>query len=428
MNFKKLVLAFFITITIFSLPVQAENFRPADAETTSYLNYNLYSYRVRGKWGLYDNKKVLVRPTYDSIETLPGGDYIRVRDGAYYGVLDKWGREIIYPYYSELDSFGNNQFKVRRYGKWGIIDQHGMVDITIKYDDIEYIYDGLYKVKLNSKYGLINNYESELIPIYWDSLERLNSKNVRVSKYGYWGVISKTGKTVLPANYRYIDNVEQNGSNGEMCVCLADDSVCGIINSKGKIILPLSHGGILTKLSDGYFRISKNNRFGVININDENILDCKYTKIEKAADGVIYFKNNKLVGLADQKDGRIIMYPIYTKIEPLKQKGYYKVKKDGKWGVADYEGKVVDSIQYGPLKINSVTKSIPNNQKFIEAYSYNSYYTTLLGVKYKLNIGANVVNDFQKLLSVSNKYVDIKNEALKLIQQYDVDQTYHYNY
>ncbi len=426
MKFKLLVLIiiFCISGTIFCMQSLAAGFVPENAESTKYLNPSVSAYKERGRYGLYNSKGYVTQPIYDYIDSFTADyDYIKFSQYGRYGVMDRYGKIMISPQYDDIELEYNSTFSVKKYGSWGIVDKYGRIIINPDYDSAGYFYEDLYKLSKRGKYGIANKYGKLVLALEWDDVAFLDSEMYKVTRNGRFGAVSANGQTVLQPQYGYVAYLR-----GALSVCRNSSSACGIINSKGNIVLPLNYSGIIENLSNGYFTVNCNGKYGVIDIDGKTILDCKYTKIEKADDNVIYFKNNKLFGLADKKDGRIIASPVYAKIQALDMKGYYKVKKDGKWGVVNHDGKLVYSTQYGPLKINSVVKNIQTNSKFVELYKYNSYYSSLMNLKFLLPTGGSVANDFRNIFMAANKYTDIKNLAVDLMRKYDVDNSYHYNY
>lgn len=140
---------------------------------------------------------------------------------------------------------------------------------------------------------------------------------------------------------------------------------------------------------------------------------------------VIYTLNGGSRGLARIHDGQELTPPIYQNIVALEQKGFYKVKSNGKWGVISYDGKMIYPCKYGTFEINNIMKKYPNRNKYKDLNNYNYYYAKLLeGYYYLLTFGPNdrdTKKAYEEVLSADNKYPDLKNYAKKVVYENNIN-------
>ena len=106
----------------------------------------------------------------------------------------------------------------------------------------------------------------------------------------------------------------------------------------------------------------------------------------------------------------------------MEQKGYYKLKQDGKWGVVGYDGKFVLPCENGPFEVNRKVKKLPKLNKFdaIDDYNYQAS-RYLLAYKYLMadeQKKAEIV--IYKLMSSENKYEDIRIKAKELAKKFNI--------
>ena len=130
-----------------------------------------------------------------------------------------------------------------------------------------------------------------------------------------------------------------------------------------------------------------------------------------------------LYGLTSTREKREIVPPIYKKIEKMDQKGYYKVKHDGKWGVVGYDGKFVLPCDNGPFEVNRKIKKLTTLNQFngIDSYNYQAG-LYLLANKYLLadeQKEAEIV--LYKLISSENPYNDIRTKAKELARKFNIE-------
>ena len=126
---------------------------------------------------------------------------------------------------------------------------------------------------------------------------------------------------------------------------------------KGEEIMPLTQDGVIGwHNNDSYFSIFKNGKYGVIDINGNQIIDAILPPIKTIKNDIIITQNGKLEGLVRLKDGKTLLEPVYQNIVELNQEGYYKMKSNGKWGAVDINGNIIYPCNYGPLEIGRMVK------------------------------------------------------------------------
>ena len=329
------------------------------------LGASVSAYQYGGRWGLFElnTNKIMTLPIYSDVKTIPG--------------------EPEYIAYTDGS------------GYWGIIDCRGDWGIEISqpiYETIEDLPYYYFKVSRNGKYG-------------W--LEKQNGNVVQGPFYS-----------------------EVNFINNSLLFCVCTDSGCGIARAKdAKVVKPVKYPGEFQYAgSDEYFIYYSGGGYGVVDIMDAVIAPPKYRGVKNVTYDAIYITDGgKKLGLLRMRDGKQIAQPIYDKISKLEEPGFYKVKKDGKWGAIDYDGNLIFECKYGPLEMNKMVRNYPDNQKFKDAINYNYYYDRYLEAYYYLDFleanGRYAENILKKILSDENKSQEIKDKANELINKYGVDRS-----
>jgi hypothetical protein len=103
--------------------------------------------------GLVDRKgNIVIPPKYDDIRMVVG-DKVVVQVGAYLGIADINGREILPAEYEDFMIFNENLFLMSKDLKWGLFDaEKSRFVIPVKYDEINYDEDlGLFFVSRDGK-------------------------------------------------------------------------------------------------------------------------------------------------------------------------------------------------------------------------------------------------------------------------------------
>lgn len=178
----------------------------------------------------------------------------------------------------------------------------------------------------------------------------------------------------------------------------------GLINYKGKEILPIEYDEIATlKGVQNSLIIQKNELVGLCNNEGNIIISPEYKEI-KAVDkdykaGYIVINQQDQYGIIDF-DKKVILETKYQEIYPIKANGMYHVKQDGVQKLVDKTGKTLvenkfDTIkevnlaneiifsknnQYGIMQIDQTEKVAPQYQEL--SYTSSNYYIAKKEGKY----------------------------------------------
>lgn len=108
------------------------------------------------KFGLINDRKIIVYPKYDSIYNFHE-DIAAVRVGEKWGFIDTYGKEIVKPQYDYVGSFVHGYAPVKLNGKAGYIDKAGNNITGLIFDETRPldIQSGYSWAKQNGKWGVI---------------------------------------------------------------------------------------------------------------------------------------------------------------------------------------------------------------------------------------------------------------------------------
>lgn len=162
--------------------------------------------------------------------------------------------------YDNIENFGDNCFIVSRNGSKGIIDIDGVELTRIKYSDINY------------EFGLKN-----II--------------VRDAYSGKYGVLDKKGNEIIPTIYSYIEEIKTDEYNKKSPISyiivqgsLYSEYLCGVINSKGRFVIPLTRQILFFKNNHFFVGETEDSlglEYDLDEVYDQNIkLDDKYASCQ----------------------------------------------------------------------------------------------------------------------------------------------------
>lgn len=273
---------------------------------------------------------------------------------------------------SKINSF--NYFQYYENKQYGVIDRQGNTKIQAKYkkivipnpeQDIFVCYEE------NEDTKILNAQGEELFTEY-DKVEPIKLKNVAsilcyeksVLKYeedGLYGLIDFQGKKITKNIYNSIENLQM--AEGKFLV--SKNNKYGIINLKGKILVNTEYDSIR---ADGYYKnedysksgfiVSKTTdegyKYGYINYKGKEIIETKFNEIVRLHElDEIYLiiSENGKYGLY-KEDKEIIPHEyrsiLYDEI------GLLILQKNKNFGMADLKGKIKIPVDYTNIETKGI--------------------------------------------------------------------------
>ena len=240
---------------------------------------------------------------------------------------------------------------------YGIVDSEDKYIVTPIYKEVDYNFGyyvgGLFKVvDIKDKIGFVNDQGKLIVPCKYDysqSFEKGYSV-VRVAdgEFNYkYGLLDSLGKEVIPLKYGRLefyadDNVLVFGSE--------TTSNVGLMNLKGQILIPEEYDFWSKNISKGLWPVGKNDKFGVINLNNETVVPFEYEMIESDSDALgvaaTQKEENGKYGFID-RTGRIVIPFEYDYGWPTDK--YIIVKKNNKWGIIDIKNTIILPFEYAEI-------------------------------------------------------------------------------
>lgn len=289
-----------------------------------------------GQYGVIKNEKNIIQNEYQSIRYDSTNEVLIVEKSRKYGVSDLQGKLIIPVEYSQIDITGiylyaqNNQ-GIAVYNKNGT-----QVSIDINTAILNTSNDK-YRIRINTKdgstkYGVINKEGKQLIEEKYNYIEYLFDDYFIVSmESGKLGVVDKNDNVKIELENDSIQKVQgtsllQVSQNSSDTLIVYDKYMNAICEMKN---------GILETV-DNYIKV----------YNEE---EAKYFNTDgKEIDNKQAYPNNALFskkkgdkwGFVDKNNITTVEYK-YDKVTELNEYGFAAVKKDGKWGVINKEGKEI---------------------------------------------------------------------------------------
>ena len=295
---------------------------PIYDEELEMLNGNLFVAKLDGKYGVIDTQNSLRLPfkykDFRSCDSCDNKEVLIVatqqeKESYKYGVIDTAGN-ILIPF--EYDTLWNYRKRKdtfiagKGYQTKGIINLKNEVIIPFEkncyihelsdktfirvkcgFNNEYYIYDFSNKKVCNTKFSFIknNSYDIDLFEATKD--------------FENWGYIDKYGKTKIRFKYKETGEFE----NGYAQVALdMNRHNFGLINKKGKLILPFEYDYGFEPVDDGeMFIVIKNGKYGIVDRKNKVVIDCQYDYITKT-NGCYLAKQNGKFGYFHEYFGSVL--------------------------------------------------------------------------------------------------------------------------
>jgi len=295
---------------------------------------------------------------------------IAMKDGQA-GLIKNKKNILNHEYEDILYNLVNDVFIIQRNGKQGIVSKNGETKIQPEYDDI--VFGGIYiNAQKEDKFFLLD-LEGNLI----ENQEILSKTPTSTEEYfivtdynGFYKIVDKNDNIVIDNNYTYIEDIGNNN------FIVGNNNKNGIINLTGKAVVDLKYNSIFkidgTNLLQA--NISETNTITLIDGNmnilvtmdNANIeIEDNYTRIYSETENKYFddygkeltskevFPNNTLFakkinekwGFVDV-NGNLKVKNEYDMVTEFNEYGFAGIKKDGKWGVLNSSGRVIQDPIY----------------------------------------------------------------------------------
>lgn len=325
---------------------------------------------------------------YDSVEVISNRDesnnlwyeqnILKIGKDAKYGLINLSGKNILPIEYEEITAISGikNSFKVKRDGKYGIVDSDGKIVIEPQFTDIDILGNdnksGFIVKDESGKYGIRDYSNSQILELKYDSIEKVYGNDLYVvTLNGKQKIVNKDNSDVITSGFDSIKQILLGQNNQFIYV---KNNKYGVMNLSGDVIIQAQYDS-LQETKIGILMAKKGDKYGIINISNEEKVPFDYTSI-------VYDKKADIYMLEDANFNSIILDSNLDikitgmLIELNTDKGYLKLrvddhykyynfkfeekreldifpnrtlflsKKDGKFGYIDKNGKVIVDYIY----------------------------------------------------------------------------------
>jgi hypothetical protein len=272
---------------------------------------------------------------------------VPVKNGKEYQYIDKEGKIIINPQFSEASAFRDGIALVRTSGekaKWGYIDEDGKYMIAANYIDATVFSEGLaWVVAENGAPTAINPngeikitlQDAEKVKIFKEGLAAFSI--LKDGEY-QWGFVDTEGKVVITPQF----SATGNFSDGK-CAVLNDEGKWGYIDKKGKLDISFQFDGA-EKFVNGQAAVEFDGKAGSIDDQGKYVINPQFDDIQQDGNSFLIKQGDKW-GWAT-REGEITINPQFEDVFPFSGGEIAPVKMGDNWGYVDKEGKIKINPQF----------------------------------------------------------------------------------
>ena len=318
-------------------------------------NKSFIEVKLNRQVGLYNNNfKQIIQCQYDYIEVPSDSEYcinrnIKVSKNGKYGIINSIGKEFVACKYDMIKNFKENLGIVMVNNKWGAIDEAGKeIFLCNCYDDISDFSNGLARIKNGNKYGLIDRYGRVVVECIYTSIMNefygffIVKTNINNTNYKY-GVINRNGQEIIPCmydliKYNCIDNFIAKNNNKYFLINVNNESYTGSLYDKiGK-----SSEGICLVFNSNNKKY-KSTGYGYISEYGLEIIPCSYESAGPFSCGLAAVSINKKYGFINRYNEVIVPF-LYDEVTKFKN-NCANVVVDGNWNTIDINGNILHHWQ-----------------------------------------------------------------------------------
>ena len=288
-----------------------------------------------GKAGVYQNKKKIINNEYEDILYDANNDLLTLQKTSKQGVSKFDGTTIIPIEYDNI-FFAGEYINAQKGDKIDIYNFDGTKENS-EYISRKSVADKKYEIVSTSddKYKIINNENNKVIDDNYQYVQYLFKNYFSVTKDNKYGIIDSDGNTILDFKYNIVKLLE----NSNVIQIIDDKSNIELLDENLKSIIKIKDANIYTY--DNYFKV----------YSDDSVQ--YFDKSGKKLESKDVFPNNKLFAYKEKnkwgfkdKDGNIVVKPIYDMVTEFNEYGYAGIKSKNKWGSINENGDVIKEPTY----------------------------------------------------------------------------------
>jgi len=234
-------------------------------------------------------------------------------------------------------------------GPWGYIDKTGRIVIPLQFEAAEPFSEGLAAVEVHNKegfhktYGFIDRTGHLVIPARFNEVRPFESGRaaVRIIRKG-WGLIDRDGAEVVPLAYSYVRPFRE----GRAIVSAGNQA--GVMDLSGQWVIQPEYEA-MGDYSEGLAAARRGGKFGFVDKDGTVVIPFRFRRVLKFENGKarVFGDTDGRSGFVD-KTGALVASFDFDFVYEFND-GFAVVRKKGKYGLVDVDGKIVISPRFAQV-------------------------------------------------------------------------------
>ncbi|WP_299458287.1 WG repeat-containing protein [uncultured Microscilla sp.] len=214
-----------------------------------------------------------------------------------------------------------------------------------QYSSVGYFHEGYARAEKNGKYGFVDENGKEVIPPKYEWVGKFKEGVVRVFNNNKAGYIEKAGKVVIPEKYDDAWEFSEGLAKVMLVKNINDKTVAryGFVNKKGQEVVTAQYEDAQS-FHGGLAAVRKGGKWGYVNQLGKVIIPFKYNQANSFIDGFA------MVSVGDENPHFISRQGDKYDDFRAYEEGMAAVRKNGKWGFIDEQGKLMIPYRYDEVR------------------------------------------------------------------------------
>ena len=236
-------------------------------------------------------------------------DYMVVKSGDFYSIIDASGNRILDAKYKQLTSYSADGYAqtVDEKGNTIYIDKDGLTRVVPdeKYQKAGILNDSRIAASLDGKFGYLDEKAEEVTEFKWDNITGFNQIGAAESD-GKWALIDSKGKEKTEYIYDDVVTDEYGIACYQGRLFVKVDGKYELVNKKGKTISDEKFDDVKPFTETGYAAVCKDKKWGFVDTDGKLVIDYQYDDALSFENGYAAVCKNNLWGYIDVDDNLII--------------------------------------------------------------------------------------------------------------------------
>lgn len=353
---------------------------PFTYDEAKSFNEGLAIVKKGDKWGAINSLgKIVIPLKYEEFRSFTKGGTANVKMSGKWGLIDRKGKQVVACLYDKEFSLNEEGYaSVVRDGKTGIVYKDGNETAECVFEGAGSLAEGLLCVKQGDKYGFIDYWGKLVIPCRYKSSQDFKNGIVGESIDDISVILAKDTRTIatLPGKYANLYRIRNHYTpfSGDLFVHFKDTENGfkeGLVDGRGKYILPCIYDKISIFIGDGLIAVKKTDKYGFVDAEGNLKISYQYDDTGyHFQEGLVPVKKGEKWGVIDKNASTIVPF----KYEEISQyASFSRVKLNDKWGLMDRTGATVlnciyDEVGYPNTTFNYVSVKLNGKEGYCDFY------------------------------------------------------------